>query len=369
MNSRCPTDPPYGATVTAVSRASPSVGDGVPGHHLDTRLPSALRPLSRCGAGVDDRHDVHARRGEVQRCRVGAVVGGEDDRVAAGQHTVAVDVGAGRGGEHHAGAVVVRERQRALVGAGGQDDATRADAPDALAGDVLGGVGTEVVGTAFDGEEVVVVVVAEDGGTAQDAHLGGGVELPGDAAHPVEVFGRAQEAAAQFRLVVGEDDTGSAAGGGGRRGEAGRSRADDQQVAVGVYGVVAGGVRFGGEASLAGEAARDQAVVELDGGRGEHRLGEGRLDLDDRVGLLHTGREDAPRGRPSLMLVPASMTPLARRAEARVSPRWPWYSVPSKVKVRGVPRWIRPRVGWRNGWPAAEPLMVAAPPPPLLVPS
>src|SRR5690349_23120825 len=37
---------------------------------------------------------------DVQRRRVGAVVGGEDDRATARQGAVAVDVGTGRGGQH-----------------------------------------------------------------------------------------------------------------------------------------------------------------------------------------------------------------------------------------------------------------------------
>lgn len=176
------------------------------------------------------------------------------------------------------------------MGSGREDHAPGADPPDTLAGDLLRGLGAEVVGAALDGEEVVVVVVAEDGGARQNAYLGGGFELCARRLHPVEVVAGAEQAAAGFRLVVGEDDAGAAPCRRRRGREAGRARADDQQVAVGVYGVVAGGVRFGGQAALAGEAGRDEAVVQLDRRRGEHRLGEGFLDLDDGVGFLHMRR-------------------------------------------------------------------------------
>ena len=45
---------------------------------------------------------------------------------------MAVQVGAGGGGQHHAGAVVVREGEGALMGAGGEDDPAGADAVDAF---------------------------------------------------------------------------------------------------------------------------------------------------------------------------------------------------------------------------------------------
>lgn len=268
-------------------------GDRVSGQHLDPGGPGTLGPFPRIGPGVDDRRDVQSRRRQVECGGVGAVVGREHDRVTAGQNGVPVEVGPGRGRQHHARAVVVAECERALVGAGREDHAPGADPPDALAGDVVRGRGAEVVGPALDGEDVVVVVVAEDGGAAQDAHLGVGFEPRARRLHPVEVFAGAEQAAAGFRLVVGEDDACAAVRRGRRGREAGRARADDQQLAVGVHGVVAGGVGFGGEAALAGEAARDQTAVELDGRGGEHGLGEGGLDLDDRVGFFDAGREDA----------------------------------------------------------------------------
>src|SRR5207249_4876096 len=131
---------------------------------------------------------------------------------------------------------------------------------------VLRGMGAKVVGAALNGEEVVVVVVPEDGGTAQHADLGGGLQPGAQLGGPVEEFAGAEEAAAEFGAVVGEDDAGAAARRGRCRREAGGAGADDQQVAVGVYGVVAGGIRLRGKAALAGKAGGYQAVVELDGG-------------------------------------------------------------------------------------------------------
>ena len=87
------------------------------------------------------------------------------------------------------------------MGAGGEDDAAGADAVDAFAGDVRRGVGAEVVGAAFDGQEAVVVVVTEDGGAAQDPDVGGSVEERRGFRDPVEEFTGAEETAAGFGTV------------------------------------------------------------------------------------------------------------------------------------------------------------------------
>ena len=92
------------------------------------------------------------------------------------------------------------------------------------------------------------------------------------------------------RAVVDEHDVLSGAGGPAGGGEAGRSGADDEHVAVGVAAVVPGEVGDLGEPALAVDPAGDEPVGDLDGGRQEHRLGEGLLDLDEAGGVL------GPRG-------------------------------------------------------------------------
>ncbi len=56
-----------------------------------------------------------------------------------------------------------------------------------------------------------------------------------------------------------------------------------------------------------------------------------------------------PRGRPSYRESPARSRPLASRAEARVSPGWPVYSRPSRVKRHVTLRSMRPPVLRRAG--------------------
>jgi hypothetical protein len=125
------------------------------------------------------------------------------------------------------------------VRAGGQHDLAGPDVPDPLPGHALrGGVG-QVVGAMLDGEHVVVVVVAEGGGAGQDDHLRRGRQFRGDPRHPVQGRGAVdglvaagQQRAAELRLLVDEDDARPGAGGHRRRGQAGRTGADDEDVGV-----------------------------------------------------------------------------------------------------------------------------------------
>ena len=86
------------------------------------------------GAEIDDRRDVAAGTGDVQRRVPAGIVVGEDDDALARQHAVAVHEGAHRAGEHDAGPVVLVEGERALDRAGGEDHLLRADAPQPLPG-------------------------------------------------------------------------------------------------------------------------------------------------------------------------------------------------------------------------------------------
>ncbi len=98
------------------------------------------------GTGVDDGTDPDTGPVQVDGGVVGAVVGGEHHRVAAGQHPVAVQVGAGRAGEHDAGSVVVGEHHGSFVRAGGDHDRLGPESPDPLPGSIFRCLDAEVVG-------------------------------------------------------------------------------------------------------------------------------------------------------------------------------------------------------------------------------
>lgn len=272
------------------------------GQQLDAALGAAGRPrLAGSLPYVGDRGDLDTGVGEVERRGVRAVVGGEHDRPRPRKHAVVIRVGAGRAGQHHAGQVVPGEGDEPLVAAGGQHHTPGPDAPDALARHVGGGRRAQVVGPALHRDDVVVVVVADDRGAAQHAYVRQGGQRgdllgrPLAAGRAVERLGRAEEAAARLGPLVGEDHPRTGPRRHARGGDAGRSRADHEHVAVGVHRVVTRRVGPVGQPALSRQAGGDQAVVQLDGRGGEHRLGEGLLDLDERVRLLAARGVDAAR--------------------------------------------------------------------------
>ena len=117
-------------------RADPRIAGGVDHRrgrdHLDAGCLGGAGRRGERGPGVGDRRDLDACGGELGQHRVRAVVGGGDDDAGSGRDAVPVEVGADRRGQHDAGAVVVGEHQRALVGAGGDDHLLGPDVPQPL---------------------------------------------------------------------------------------------------------------------------------------------------------------------------------------------------------------------------------------------
>jgi hypothetical protein len=159
--------------------------------------------------------------------------------------------------------------------------------------------GTQVVGAPLEGQHEAVVVDAEGRRPLQVQHLGVAGQLGDGGVHPrrggraVEGVRAAEQRAAGLGLLVDEGDPRAGAGGGERRDQPGGAGADDQHVDVPVHRVVAGGVGDVGQPALPGDATGGEAVVQLDGGGQQHRLGERLLDLHQAAGVLRPGRGDA----------------------------------------------------------------------------
>ncbi len=217
--------------------------------HRDPSFRARRLQVRRAGrARVHDCGHPHAGVGEVERRGVRGVVGGEHDRLTADEHAVAMQVGPRGAGEHDARPVVVGEHDGPLVRAGRDEHAPGADAPDPLPRAVARREGTQVVGPPFQGQHESVVVVAERGGALQVQHVRGAGQFGGRRGDPlqsrgaVEAVGAAEQRAARLGLLVDERHPRPGSCRGERRGQAGRSRADHEQVGVRVRGVVAGGV-------------------------------------------------------------------------------------------------------------------------------
>ena len=138
--------------------------DRVPGEQLDASAPQLRAPtVGKLRAHVDQRY-AKAGVGEVERGTVGSVVVGEHHRIGPGAHGIPVDVALGRRREHHARTVVVPEHERALMRSGGEHDLLRSHLPQALADSAMPLAMREMIGTALEHGEIVVIVVSERGG-------------------------------------------------------------------------------------------------------------------------------------------------------------------------------------------------------------
>ena len=83
-------------------------------------------------ARIDDGGDFRARGEQVGGGGPTVVVVGEHDGAAARSHGKTIQVAAHGAGQHHAGAIVVAERQWPLDRAGREHGLSRDDAPDTL---------------------------------------------------------------------------------------------------------------------------------------------------------------------------------------------------------------------------------------------
>ncbi len=115
---------------------------------------------------VDDRGDGDAGLVQAQRRFVGAVVVGEDDRARSGLDAVARDIGPRRAGEHRARQIVAGIGDAALERAAGEHDRAGAHVPQPLARRESRRLG-QMVGDALDQADQVLVVVAERGRARQ----------------------------------------------------------------------------------------------------------------------------------------------------------------------------------------------------------
>ena len=334
--------------------AQPAAGpdDGAAGVDLDAEPARFVdqRP-GRVVAQIDDGSDADARLLQVDRGRIGAVVGGVDADIPADGDAVMVEVGACGRGQHHARPVVVGEHHVAFDRAGGQHDAPGAHLPQPLARHIGAGA-LQMIADALVEPDEVLRIVAERRGPRQDRDIVHGLQLrhralrPGPTVLAIDHSARFEaQRAAEFGLLVGDDDAHAGFGSSQRRGQAACTAAKHQHFAMGVTGRImirvgpvgrhaeAGGgtdlglvqrlprslrpheglvVETGGEerrgevvdrADVEGQRrpavlrTRFQPLIQLlHGGAHVRRLaGRVPLDLDERVGLLGAGRQNAAR--------------------------------------------------------------------------
>ena len=258
----------------------------------------------RAGPGVDEGHDLDAGRGEVGRRAPAVVAGGEDGRPPRG-HRPAVEVGPDRAGEHHPGAVVVREGERALDRAGAEHRAAGGDAPEALQGR-LAACG-EVLGDALERPEGPAVVDAGHRRAQHHADVGERGELRRGRRGPVrprpagDLQPLGVEPPAGQEVLVREDDPRPGPPGGQRRHQAGGTRADHEEVAEG-EGLLAGvPVGLARERPEAGGAADQRLVDPLPEGLRPHEGLVVEAGPDQRGGEPVDRQEVEAEARPAVL--------------------------------------------------------------------
>ena len=297
--------------------------------------------LGRMHPEVREHRHLDSRLDELSDDAIGGAVVGDRDRPVPGAHAVAAHERERRGREHHPRAVVVGEHQGPLGRAGGQHHAPRPHLPQAFVDP------GPLRGELHDGEQVVVVV-AGDGGPLEPHDVGEGVELRRHARRPLgrgtpaELRRAVEQRPSRHRPFVGEHHPGAAARRGQRRLEPGRPRPRHQHVAVVealLVRVPAGGrgrrpearhaaheravevpptgepherlvVEAGrkqrrepvgdraeveADARPAVDAARAQALGELQGRRPRVGLVLVAVELNDGVRLLGAGGDEPPR--------------------------------------------------------------------------
>ena len=150
--------------------------------------------------------------GKIDRCRVGRVVVGDDDRTLCRHHREAVGIAPQRRGQHDARPVVVGEDQRPLDRTGGHDDGLEAQRRQHLTRFALAGVGPAVI-AAFHKNGEVAVIKALHRGPRQQLRLIERLEFghaglqPGLGAASVSD----EKAAAELEILLRQHDAGAAA--------------------------------------------------------------------------------------------------------------------------------------------------------------
>src|SRR6185312_498189 len=138
-----------------------------------------------CATRIHDGRDGNARGGEIECALIRAVVVGEHDATRAGSHRITIHIRRYGGCEHDPRAVVVAEHQRALAGAGGENDLLRTNPPDALARSIAVG-GRQMIAQPLVDRNEVVIVIAEYRAATEQANFAQRHQFRRDLFHPRE---------------------------------------------------------------------------------------------------------------------------------------------------------------------------------------
>jgi hypothetical protein len=193
---------------------------------------SGAQHVARLGPWVDDRCDRDARSRKVVDGSGRFIRRREHHRPPARQDRKTIDVSTNRARQHYAGPIVVAEHERPLDRAGGQNRGAGINSPQALTR--LVGGRWDVIGDAFDGRVIAVVVCGDDSRPPQDRHVREACEFRFDIGDPCDcrcavddiIF--RQKPSAECEILFADRHARSATRGDKRRHETGRSSANNE---------------------------------------------------------------------------------------------------------------------------------------------
>ncbi len=272
-------------------------GDRPPAADVDPPRSRGVGRRAACRPDVHDRRDLDARVRQRERGIVTSVVRREHGRPRARHHPEAIEERPGGRGQHHAGPIVVGERDRTLVRAGREHHVAGAHVPDALDG------------TRPLMDQHVAVLVDAERRRARE-HVDVRRDLSGQPPARLD----------QHRTITPR-------GGGVRLRNPFDARADHQRLDVRMAVFAPnGGHALVREPPHAGHAVRDQPVDQIDGRRGDHRIDERRV----HARRTRTAPPLPPSTRRAGVPGSASGTPRPRRSRATRTPA-------CRLRTRTVP--------------------------------
>ena len=292
--------------------------------------PEAARPRLgdqgplRIVTNIDHGGDLGTGLLHGERCSVGRIVIGEDERLSADQHGIALEIGSRGPCQHDARTIIAAENQWTFDRTGGEHHMPGANAPQALTRRITRGEGG-MVGDPLECRQIIVVVIGHGGRPGEDGHPVETGEFLEDITQPgVQRRARIiEDRAAGLGALIDQQHTLSLASCGQGCRQARGTGPHHQEVAMGVFVQIAIGVGFVGRMAEPGGFANDGLVDALPPGLGPHeglvierRRKEGRehvvdhahIALQRRPSVLargHQAVEQLERGGPGIGIGPA----------------------------------------------------------------
>ena len=212
----------------------------------DLRAPINRAVFNRAGplAAVQNRSNGYPRRHQLPRHHPRAIVVGKQRHTFSRHDTIAVQIGLHRRRHHNAGAVVHRERNRALRRPGRQNGLARRNAPKTFARQICGRY--QMQADTFQRRINAAIIHTRHGGARHDPHIGQTAQFNQSCLQPARIGDQSvirQKPPAARPVFFGQDHICARSARHQRRHQARWPRTHHQQIAKRIGFFVMCGVR------------------------------------------------------------------------------------------------------------------------------